>query len=179
MKITINTEILKRENLTLGEFLTLLMALYHIEYEICKDKLVDAGLVSFNIFDDTSLVLSNNTKNLVARLLIESDDKVVNSNIDFDKLAAKLCSIYPSGVKPGTTYEWSGDPSVVALKLKTLVAKHNFTFTEEEAIKATEEYVTSFGNDKEHMQLLKYFILKTSKDGNISSMFMTIIENNR
>ena len=63
-----------------------------------------------------------------------------------------------------------------------MVAKHHFTFTEKEAIDATKEYVNSYEHSDKYLQLLKYFILKTVKEGSdtdISSLFMTIIENNR
>lgn len=73
----------------------------------------------------------------------------------------------------------TGLTPLIAHKLRTLVVEYNFSFTEQEALRATEEYVKSFSDDKSHMQLLKYFILKTSKDNDMESMFMTIIENNR
>ena len=65
----------------------------------------------------------------------------------------------------------------------TLFVKYDFAFTEEEAIKATEEYVNSFRDHQDRMMLLKYFILKTTKSdddlNDINSTFMTFIENNR
>ena len=90
-------------------------------------------------------------------------------------------SCYPNGIKPGTTYYWRGTKEEIAQKLRILVVKYNFQFTEEEAIAATEEYVNSF-KDYKHMKLLKYFLLKTLvSDGRIEidSPFMSIIENNR
>ena len=109
---------------------------------------------------------------------MKSDIKVISSGLDFNTLAARLQGIYPSGIKSGTTYNWRGSNEDIAQKLRTLIAKYNFFFTEEEAVKATKKYVDSFEN-KEKMQLLKYFILKTKNDGTIDSMFMTIIENDR
>ena len=87
--------------------------------------------------------------------------------------------IFPQGCKSGTTYSWRDKTETVAQKLRALVVIHHFSFTKEEALKATKEYVDSFSEDKEKMQLLKYFILKTHNDKSIDSMFMTIIENNR
>ena len=81
--------------------------------------------------------------------------------------------------KKTETYNWRDSTEVIAFKLRTLVAKYGFIFTEDEAIKATKEYVESFEDDNKNMKLLKYFILRTSKDDSIDSMFMTIIENNR
>ena len=179
MKITIDTEILQRTNLTFGEFLVMLFGYCDTKYKENFDKLVEKNLISKNLFDKDSMVLSNNTRDLIAKVLIESDAKVMGYDLNFEELAKKLQDIYPKGNKPGTTYNWKDNAAVIAFKLRTLVAKYGFIFTEDEAIKATKEYVESFKDDNKNMKLLKYFILRTSKDDSIDSMFMTIIENNR
>ena len=113
---------------------------------------------------------------------MESDDRAIKSGLDFSKLADSLRECYPKGNKPRTTYSWQGSTEEIAQKLRILVVKYDFQFTEAEAISAVKEYVASFKNYK-YMQLLKYFILKTTDDGQghkmIDSLFMTIIENNR
>lgn len=179
MKITIDTEILQRNNLTLGEFLVMLFGYCDVKYKENFDKLVEKSIISKNLFDKDSMVLSNNTRDLIAKVLIESDAKVMGYELSFEELAKKLQDIYPKGNKPGTTYNWKDNTAVIAFKLRTLVAKYGFIFTEDEAIKATKEYVEFFEDDNKNMKLLKYFILRTSKDDSIDSMFMTIIENNR
>lgn len=179
MKFTVNTDVLQHEHLTMGEFLVLLIGYYSVNYKECLDRLITNKLVSTNVFNPNEIVLSNNTKDLVTSILVSSDDKITNSNIDYTALAQKLQALYPKGNKSGTTYSWTDSSSLIANKLCTLVVKYNFSFTEQEALKATEEYVKSFSDDKSHMQLLKYFILKTSKNNDMESMFMTIIENNR
>ena len=182
MKLTINTDVLSKNNLTLGEFLLLLMGYYEVDYINTFDTLVEKGLIEQNLFKSMSAVLSDNSKNLIAKVLMESDDKAVKSGIDFDKLAETLRECYPKGIKPGTTYEWRGKLDEIAQKLRTLVVRYDFQFTEEEAIAAVKEYVDSY-NDYKYMQLLRNFILNTRKDSNgrleIESLFMTIIENNR
>lgn len=180
MRITIDTEVLQRENLTLGDFLVLLMGFHDFNYKESLDKLIDAGIVQPNVFNRMSMVLSNNTRDYIAKILMMSNAKVRESGIDFNQLAEQLQSIFPAHKKPGTTYDWRGRTTEIAQKLMTLVAKYDFIFTEEEAIRATKEYVDSFDEDKTKMQLLKYFILRTkTNDQEIESMFMTIIENNR
>lgn len=180
MKITINTEVLQREGLSLGEFLTLLMGYYEQNYQECLDRLINKKIVLPNLFKKMSMVLSNNTKDYISKLLMESDDKVSSSNIDFTALAKKLQEIYPEGTKPGTTYSWRNNTDVIVQKLITIISRHNFTFTEQEAIQATKEYVNSFKEDNTKMLLLKNFILTTNTNScELNSMFMTIIENNR
>ncbi len=179
MKFTVNTDVLQHEHLTMGDFLVLLMGYYNVNYKECLDKIIANKLVNTNVFNPNEIVLSNNTKDLITRILISSDDRIINSGIDYTALAEKLQALYPKGNKSGTTYSWIDKTSLIAQKLCTLIVEYNFSFTEHEALKATEEYVKSFSDDKSHMQLLKYFILKTSKDNDMESMFMTIIENNR
>ena len=183
MKLTINTEILKKYNLTLEEYLVLLTGYYGKDYSRGCDSLLDKGLISPNLFYQTAIVLSDNTKNLIAKIMMESDDRAVNSGIDFEGLAAKLQSVYPAGIKPGKTYSWRGTIEEIAQKLRTLVVKHDFTFTEEEAIAATKEYVSCFQSPYTYMHTLKNFLLYTKKDEEgryeMTSDFMTIVENNR
>jgi hypothetical protein len=182
MKITINTDILRKHGLSLGDFLVLLMGYYGASFTKCYQNLREKDIVEPNIFEETSLVLSNNSKNLVARILMECEEKAVKSGIDFEELAKKLCALYPTGTKPGTTYLWQEPPEDIAQKLRVLYVKFNFEFTEQEAITAVKEYVDSF-EDLKNMRLLRNFLLcakKNSEDNvGVESQFMTIVENNR
>lgn len=179
MKITIDTDVLARYKLTFGEFLALLFPYFEYAYDSNADRLEEVNLAMRNKYDRTFLVISNETKDLIARILTESDPKLEKSPIkDFEALAKKLMEIYPEGNKEGTTYPWRGIEEEIAQKLRVLVVQHDFIYTEEEAINATKQYVDSFKDDSTHMKLLKYFIIRT-KDREIRSDFMTIIENNR
>lgn len=181
MRITIDTDVLTRNNIDLGEFLVLLMGYNNYNFDDYFGSLVDNKLADIDKFTMGNIVLSNNSKNLVTRLLLECDEKIKKSPVkDFYALAAKLRNIYPEGNKAGTTYQWRSTVEDVAQKLMCLVVVHGFVFTEDEAIKATKEYVNSFKSDRSHMKLLNYFILRTKKEQQeIESDFMTIIENNR
>lgn len=181
MKITIDTDILKKYNITFGEYLVLLLGYYDFNFDDFMGRLVDKHLadISYDVMDD--IILSDNTKNLVSRILVESSEKLRQSPVkDFDALAEKLMSIYPEGNKGGTTYPWRGTKEEIAQKLRVLVVKYDFIYTEQEAINATKAYVYSFQDkgDYTHMKLLKYFLLRT-KNGEITSNFMSIIENNK
>jgi hypothetical protein len=183
MKLSIDTEILSKNSLTLGEFLVMLMGFYKIPFKDCYNALIKRKLIGRNIYIDTDVILSTNMEHLVEKILIESSDKLQNCGIkNFEELAEKLQKIYPSGTKAGTTYLWRGTIEEIVFKLKALIVIHDFTYTEEEAIKATKQYVESF-KDQRHMSLLKYFILKTyenkTEKQEITSMFMTIIEDLR
>ena len=183
MRITIDTNILSRNNISLGEFLVLLLGYNNCNFDECFGSLIDKKLADIDIdkFIMGNIVLSGNSKELVTRLLTEADERLKKSPVkDFYILAAKLRNIYPEGNKAGTTYLWRGTVEEIAQKLMVLVTMHGFTYTEDEAIRATREYVSDFKSDKSHMKLLKYFILRTNKDKHeIESDFMSIIENNR
>lgn len=181
MRITIDTNILSRNNISLGEFLVLLLGYNNCNFDECFGSLVDKKLADIDKYTMGSIVLSNNSKNLITRLLLECDERIKKSPIkDFYALAAQLRNIYPEGNKAGTTYQWRSTVEDVAQKLMCLVVVHGFVFTEDEAVKATKEYVNSFKDDRSHMKLLNYFILRTRKEQQeIESDFMTIIENNR
>lgn len=179
MKITINTDILRRHNLSLGEFLIMLIGYYDINYQSCQNSIIKKHLAQNNLFNDTGIVLSNNNKDLVAQILMESDDRAIQSGINFEGLAYQLQQLYPDGIKPGKTYSWRGTTEEIAQKLRILVVKYNFLFTPEEAINAVKEYLSWFEKPYKDMYILKNFLLWTNKDKAMESVFMTIIENKR
>lgn len=183
MNITINTEVLRRHNLSLGEFLIMLIGYFDIDVKACQDSIIEKHFAEKNLFKDIGTILSNNSKDLVAQILMESDERVIRSGIDFIGLAEKLQACYPPGIKSGTTYSWRGDAEVIAQKLRTLVAVYGFTFTEDEAVGAVNTYLESFKAPCKDTLILKNFILRTRKDSEgkaeMESLFMTTIENNR
>ena len=101
MKITVDLDVLQQEHIPIGYFLVLLMGYYGADYKESLGRLLDEGIVQQDLFSKDCIILSDNTKNLVAKILIESDGKVADCSIDFTKLAKELQSLYPSGVKAG------------------------------------------------------------------------------
>ena len=178
MNITINDKILDKYHLTLEEFLVLYLCSKEIDIEDTIQDLILMGIVDKDLNNKASAVVSNNTKELITSIIIDSDKAVVNKDEEFNALAAKLRELFPEGKKAGTTYYWRDSIPVISRKLKTLVAKFGVQFTEEEALNATRKYVESFNGDYRYMQLLKYFILKTDKTtGDIRSEFLSILQN--
>lgn len=175
-KVSINKDVLEKNNLSMNEFLVLLLTYNKANIQEVKQSLVEKGLADFSVYDD-ELVISSTTKDLITSITIDSDVKVISKDKEFKELADKLKELFPKGKKAGTTYMWRDSTAVIARKLKTLVVKYDYQFTEEQAIKATKAYVESFNGDYTYMQLLKYFILKSLPDGEIKSDFMSYIEN--
>lgn len=175
-KVSINKDVLEKNNLSMDEFLVLLLTYNKANIQEVKESLVQKGLADFSVMDN-ELVISNVTKDLITSVTIDSDKAVISKDKEFRELAEKLKELFPKGKKAGTTYMWRDSTAVIARKLKTLVVKYDYEFTEEQALKATKAYVESFNGDYTYMQLLKYFILKTLPDGEIKSDFMSYIEN--
>lgn len=179
MKITIDTDILERERLSLGEALVLLLSYYGVDMQKEMASLYEKGIADRNLFDHVPPVLSDNAKEYVHKVLTESDRNVQDSDIGFLEIANEIRLLFPTGNKPGSTHPWRISASNLATRLKALVRKYNFRFTKEEAIAATKEYVSSFKDDRTHMRTSGYFIWKSDPLRGFTSDFMTIIENIR
>lgn len=181
MRLTIDQTILDKHELTIGEFMVLYLTANGINVETCMDNLVAKGLADKNLFSGGGIVLSDKTKELVSTIAIDSDKNVIDKDAEFLTLANELRELYPAGRKEGTTYMWRGTTAEIAKKLKTLVVKYKYSFTREQVIKATKEYISSFNGNYKKMRLLKYFILKSERDAddnvNVISELMTLIEN--
>lgn len=181
MKWSIDESVLAKNNLTLNEYLFLLFNARGGDVQECIASLVAKGWAEQDLFDETKVVLSDNAKEDIFNVLIDSDKLVENKQDDFNSLANKLRELFPKGNKAGTNYNWRGSTAEIARKLKNLVVRYGCRFTDEEAIEATKAYVASFNGDYKYMKLLKYFLLKTPRNNNgdveIESDFMTYLEN--
>lgn len=181
MRLTIDQTVLDKHDLTISEFMVLYLNVNSVDIKSCMDSLVAKGLADKNLFSEGSIVVSDKVKELVSTIAIDSDKSVIDKDAEFIELANELRELYPAGRKEGTTYMWRGTTSEIAKKLKTLVVKYKYSFTREQVIKATKEYISSFNGNYKKMRLLKYFILKSERDAddnvNVISELMTLIEN--
>ena len=101
---------------------------------------------------------------------------------DFTELAQKMMDLFPLGKKPGTSYVWRGNLPMITRRLNQLWEKSGATFTDEEAIAATEAYIKDHERDQSYMRILKYFIFKNQSGGfgnELDSDLLTWIENVR
>lgn len=181
MRLTIDQTVLDKHDLTISEFMVLYLNVNSVNIKSCMDSLVAKGLADKNLFSEGSIVVSDKVKELVSTIAIDSDKSVIDKDAEFIELANELRELYPAGRKEGTTYMWRGTTAEIAKKLKTLVVKYKYSFTREQVIKATKEYISSFNGNYKKMRLLKYFILKSERDAddnvNVISELMTLIEN--
>ena len=178
MTITVADKILDKYNLSIEEFLILYICSKEYDIKELIDTIIAKGYADKNLYNPNTAIVSNNVKEIISSVIIDSDKAVIDKEEDYLRVAKKMQEIFPKGKKEGTTYAWRDCTAVIAKKLKTLVVKFDFKFTEEEALEATRKYVESFNGNYKFMQLLKYFILKNdATTGDIKSEFMSLIEN--
>lgn len=178
MTITVADKILDKYNLSIEEFLILYICSKEYDIKELIDTIIAKGYADKNLYNPNTAIVSNNVKEIISSVIIDSDKSVIDKEEDYLRVAKKMQEIFPKGRKEGTTYAWRDCTAVIAKKLKTLVVKFDFKFTEEEALNATKKYVESFNGNYKFMQLLKYFILKNdTTTGDIKSEFMSLIEN--
>jgi hypothetical protein len=180
MKITINEEECKKNNLTLNEFLVLLLNYRQVNVQECMESIINKGIANKSCFEN-ELILSENTKDLITSITVNSDSSIEDKDNWYKEVADALREIYPKGRKAGTSYMWRDSTNVIAKRLKVLTVKYGYKFTKEQAIKAAKAYVESFNGDYTYMHLLKYFIMKSkvnaSGDTEVLSEFMSYIDN--
>lgn len=181
MRLTIDQSILDKYELSISEFMVLYLSINSVNIKSCMESLVAKGLADKNLFSENSIVVSDKIKDLISTIAIDSDKNVIDKDAEFIELANELRELYPAGRKEGTTYMWRGTTAEIAKKLKTLVVKYKYSFTREQVLKATKDYIGSFNGNYKKMRLLKYFILKSERDAddniNVISELMTLIEN--
>ena len=181
MKLTIDQFVLENHDLTIEEFMLLYLSANSVNIKSCMDSLVAKGLADRDLFSKDNIIVSDKIKKLISTIIIDSDKNIIDKDAEFIELAKELRELYPAGRKEGTTYIWRGTTAEIAKKLKTLVVKYKYSFTKEQVLKATKDYINSFNGNYKRMRLLKYFILKSEKDAddniNVISELMTLIEN--
>lgn len=181
MRYTIDTAILEKYGLDLTSFLFLWFKARKGAVLPTIELLSQGNWGYKSLYDSTNLILGSAEIEKVDNLLLESEQAVVNKDEFFEDVADALQALYPTGKKPGTTYMWRSTKAEIVKKLKLLVVKYHYTFTKEQAVEATKAYINSFNGNYKLMRVLKYFILKTTKDddgnANISSGLMEYIEN--
>lgn len=185
MDFHINKEILAKSGISVDMAFYLASIYFDRPYTYDTFDLASKqGLITYNHLDRYNLPiqpkLTREGVELVESIFLNSEfkgDKGIDTD-RYDELADKLRELYPKGRKEGTSYLWRDSHAKIANKLRTLVKKYNFKFTDEQAINATKRYIESFNGNYSYMQLLKYFILKKDKDtGEENSQLMSYIEN--
>lgn len=181
MRWTIDQSILDKHNLSIGEFLVLYISSKGIRVKDCTDSLIARGLANKDLFSEGEIIISDNTRELISSILTESDSRVVGRDEEFTELAKEVRELYPKGRKEGTNYMWRDSVTEIARRFKILATRYQYSFTKEQVLEATKQYIQSFNGNYTKMRLLKYFIFKTGRDADGNTTFtselMALLEN--
>lgn len=181
MKVTIDSNVAEKNNLTLQEVLVLLLNMDDSVYTEVKQSLIDKKVADQSARNTDKLILSDNTKNLLSNILITSESIEENPDEVYEDIADAIRQVYPSGRKSGTTYSWRGSKMEITHRLKVLNVKYGLKLEKNKLVDITRRYVESFNGNYTYMPLLKYFLVKYDKttvgDVDLKSPLMTIIDN--
>lgn len=186
MKFILDTDILAKEDIGISGCLYLLAMYFkspisNKTFEALNDRGLTFVAEYFN--DEPKIItLSQNGMELSEKILTEStiEEKTEKGEDRFKVLADKLRDLFPKGKKQGTNLQWKDSTVMIAARLKTLVKKYEVQFTDEQAIQATKDYISSFNGDYRFMQTLKYFIFKNTNNGGgleQNSQLLSFIDN--
>lgn len=175
MKLTIDSKACENNGLTLEEFIILFLFTKKVDVNEIINSLVEKKVAGRDLFSDNSLVLGSKTKQLIEKIILESNDSVKNNTERIKNLAKTLQEMYIQGKKAGTQDYFKGSSAEIIQRLKRFFAEYG-EFTDEQIIEATKKYIASFNGDYKFAQLLKYFISK-KVDGERGSRLLSYIEN--
>jgi hypothetical protein len=175
MKLTIDNKACENNGLTLDEFIVLYINAKNIDIQQTMNSIVDKGLANKNLFNNYSLVLGSKTKQLLEKVILDSNVTVKDNIERIKNLVKQLQENYIPGKKAGTQDYFKGSSAEIIQRLKRFFAEYG-EFTDEQIIDATKKYVASFNGDYRFAQLLKYFISK-KVDGERGSRLLAYIEN--
>lgn len=176
-KISLNSEIFDKYNISIGEILYLLVISNNINLIDSEKILVDKGYIGNDIFN--KYFITNQGKEILNNVILDSDN-----NIPSDKELLNLCDrlkkLYPVGKKLGTNQYWTESNLLISKRLRTFFKKYGLRDFEQ-IYKATETYINSFNSDYSMMRILKYFIFKEKANGvgdiESTSDLLNILEN--
>lgn len=183
MKLTIDSAVIDKYNMTVQEFLTLMLVIHRVNLNEAKKALISKGYVISAIdFDSgTDFERTKLGVDTYNNIILESSPQSMATEERLKNLATKLKEIYPKGKKDGTWY-WADGVAVIARRLQIFFHKYDkkMELTDEQIIKATQKYVDEMIG-KPDMRLLKYFIFKEAigKGGDVepTSDLLSYIEN--
>ena len=167
--LQIDKSVLKQYSIRLTEYFFMMILMYYPNTRISIDlsNLLENGFI---IENDVGCSLTDIGLDFIKEVETMSVTKNI-SNKDIELLAEQMRLMFPEGKKQGTTKYWRDNKSNVEAKLKTFFKKYGH-YDSELILKATQKYIDSFGDSKQLMRILPYFIEKSEV-----SELMTIIEN--
>ena len=159
MKITIDDELCKQHNIPLEELLVALAIKMGGDILTIMDTLLQKEVI---VRPGGEFLLTKDWSDTIDTVLLDSDLRA-QPVTRLEKLVIKLQALFPEGKKDGTTQYWRGNKREISLKLKKFFKLYGDTYTDQQIIDATKNYVDTFNGVFTYMRVLKYFIMKEEK----------------
>ena len=180
MKITIDEGVCEKNGIEVGELLmVLIIKLGDNVSELCTQMLNKEIIVTDNNVSGNYLITQR--WNDIAETVLLDSDKDRQSGDRLENLVIQLQAIFPEGKKEGTSQYWRGNKREILLRLKKFFKLYDNTYTDEQILNATKNYVTNFNGNYNYMRGLKYFIWKDEKklheDGKIGVVEVSDLAN--
>lgn len=175
MKYVISTKALKDRGIKFEEALLIMLIQQCNDISALIQSLVDRKLLKVKkdtLFERTEYEVNISFLQKIESALLSKDPDVPDEE-RLNILAAKLMEIYPKGKKEGTAYYWRGNRKEIRERLQKFFKLYGEKYSDEEIIKATKAYVTSFNGNYAFMRILKYFIIKDEKTENEEGKVVT------
>ena len=180
MKITIDEEVCKKYGMTMSELLMIVLVKLGVNILELGEQMASVEMI---VPDDTvngKYVVTQRWNDVAESIILDSDE--YKQPIDrLEQLVIKLQKIFPEGKKEGTSQYWRGNKREISLRLKKFFKLYDNTYTDEQILNATKNYVTNFNGNYNYMRVLKYFIWKDEKklheDGKIGVVEVSDLAN--
>ena len=163
MKYVISTKALRDRGIKEEEALAILLLTACDNISELFERLIKKGYIrkTEGIFGQ-GFEINETFLNKVQAALLSKDPDVPEED-KLDALASQLMEIFPKGKKEGTTSYWRGNRKEIRERLQKFFKLYGNKYTDEQILKATQDYVSSFNGNYSYMRVLKYFILKDER----------------
>ena len=163
MKITIDSEICKKHNLSLSEVLGLLLVRVSEEgnCQCTVDKLVsEEKLISMGDPEDPYSIyhITHRWNDELNAVLLEAEKSLPKAD-RIESLVKQMREVFPTGMKVGSS-AWRGNVRELKLRMQKFFKLYG-DYSDEQILEATKKYVDSFNGNYTYMRILKYFIMKS------------------
>lgn len=165
MTISLNDKVIKKSGVSLGEVLLMIAIQNNVDFNAAESELKKKGLISTSYNKTThlpeGLFVTSAGNSIVNKVILDSDKAVGTKEFieRIENLVPQLQSIYPEGKNFSGQY-WRGNKPDIKERLQQFFKQYGDSYTDEQIIRATTEYVKGFDGDYKFMRLLKYFIWK-------------------
>lgn len=160
MTITISDEVCSKYGLTMAEVLALTIVKSGADVPSLFANLEEKKALVKDMFGKYLVTMGYDER--MSSVLLDSD-KYRQPEDRIEQLALKMMAMFPAQKKAGSSQYFRGNRKDVTLRLKKFFKLYGNTYTDEQILAATKQYVDSFNGNYTYMRVLKYFIWKDER----------------